>query len=206
MTYEERIGGYSLDELLSVEKRIDQNQFPERHELVLKEIEKRKTYGDPEAVTTERVFPTSSSIPWSEVEKANFVNSVYKWSLVGIITGFFLVNVYTLIVTLYFLTLIPIALQGTILFLVFKEHKWARFLIKIWAVMLMVSGIAYWLKILALPSGLILETSIQKTMLLVIGLIFLGFANRCIHLQRKKASNQAITKDNQSIDIQNEPR
>ena len=194
MTYEERIGNYSLDELLGVEKRIDQYQFPERHKLVLEEIEKRREHGDPEVVTPERDSPVSSTIPWSEVEKTNFVNPIYKWSLVGIVSGFFLVNVYTLIVTLYPYSLIPIALQGAILFLVFKEHKWARLLIKIWAIMLMVTGIAYWLQILALPSEFIFEASIQKTILLVIGLTFLGLANRCVHLQ-PKASNQTITAD-----------
>lgn len=194
MTYEERIGNYSLDELLGVEKRIDQNQFPDRHKLVLEEIEKRREHGDPEVVTTERDFPLSSTMPWSEVEKTNFVNPIYKWSLIGIVGGFFMVNFYTLITTLYPLTLIPIALQGAILFTAFKGHKWARFLIKVWAILLMVSGAAYWLKILAMPSDFVFEESIQKTILLVIGLIFLSLANRFIHLQRK-ASNKAITAD-----------
>lgn len=40
-TYSEIISRYSLDELNEVKKRIDANAYPDRYELVLKEIKRR---------------------------------------------------------------------------------------------------------------------------------------------------------------------
>lgn len=67
--YEEIIGGYSLDELWGVKKRIDSNANPDRYELVLKEIEKRKNGIGPEEVIEEELKRSLQAKPYEKNRK-----------------------------------------------------------------------------------------------------------------------------------------
>ncbi len=71
-----------------------------------------------------------------------FVNSTYKWALVAVLAYFFLINLYTLVSAHNVSALVPLTLQGTILFMIYRNHKYTRGLIKAWSALLIVSGVA----------------------------------------------------------------
>jgi len=94
ITYEERISGYSLDELLGVEKRIDRNSHPKRYKLVLEEIEKRKVDGDPVIIESQVVPPSGTEKNSVTTKKPKLVWGIFIWFTLGGLYGLY--NFYTL--------------------------------------------------------------------------------------------------------------
>jgi len=82
--YEEIISRYSLGELNSVKKRIDANAFPERYELVLMEINKRKNGVGPEEVIREEL---KSALQTKPFEKSRRIKEYPAFILTVIFSG-----------------------------------------------------------------------------------------------------------------------
>jgi len=67
--HEEIISGYSLGELNGVLKRIDSNAVPERYELLVKEIEKRKNGIGPEKLVEEELERALQAKPFEKYQR-----------------------------------------------------------------------------------------------------------------------------------------
>ena len=77
-----------------------------------------------------------------EKEIYTLKDGFYKLLLIGVLFLLLFYNVYNLLVFLLFLSLIPMTLHTTILILIFLKHKYLGIMIKIWATLLFIGGLA----------------------------------------------------------------
>jgi len=76
------------------------------------------------------------------IVRVRFVNATYKWTVVAVLACLFFVNLYALISVQNVRALVPLTLQGTILFMIYRNHKYTRSLIKVWSALLIISGVS----------------------------------------------------------------
>ena len=72
------------------------------------------------------------------MEKSEFKNKIFEYSLIGYLILLLCWNLYA-IDTGNLYGLIPIGIQGVLLFLIFSKNKYAKNGIKIWAIILILS-------------------------------------------------------------------
>ncbi len=156
---------YHLHELEEALKDIDESSNPEEARTI-REFIARGGY----------VYPTEPPI-----ERVCFANAAYKWSLVVVLTVLLSLNLIIFASAHYLRSLIPIVLQGTILFMIYRNHKYTRMLIKIWCGLLILSALFGFLAMYYAPAIEVPALAEHGTTL-VVGLVFLVLANRYVHL------------------------
>lgn len=116
---------FHLQELKEALANIDENANPEEAKIIREHIERGG-----------HAYPKPP-----DVAGIRFTNMAYKWSITAILTALFLSNTYALVFGGGMRALIPMALQGAALLLIFTNHRHTQLLIKIWSGLLVVSGI-----------------------------------------------------------------
>jgi D-alanyl-lipoteichoic acid acyltransferase DltB (MBOAT superfamily) len=156
---------YHLQELEHALKNLDARANPEEAE----EIRRYISNGG-------YAFPTSAKIAG-----VRFTSNVYKWMLVVILTILLLINLSILGLTQHLIAILPIAFQSTLLFMIFKNHRNTRLLIKIWSALVIVSG-SFGLLSLYFESNYQSGAIITKIVVLLIGIAFFTLSNRFVLL------------------------
>lgn len=118
---------YHLHELEAALESIDESTNPEEVKIIRGYIEKGGY-----------TYPKEPKEP--EVAGVRFVSAGYKWLLVSVLSVLFVANLYFLAVDLRVIALIPLTLQGSMLWMIQKNHKYTRSLIKIWSALLIIAG------------------------------------------------------------------
>ena len=77
-----------------------------------------------------------------EKETYTLKDSFYKLLLIGILFFLLFNNVSSLLNSFVFLSVIPMILQVSILILIYLKHKYLKIMIKIWSIILFISGFA----------------------------------------------------------------
>ena len=163
---------YHLNELKSALTNIDEEKKPEEAKLIRKYIQKG-------GYTYPIVTP---------IEKVNFVNKTYKWSLISIMLILLAINIYVFITWKNMSSLLPITLQSTILYLIYKNHKFARAFIKAWCILLIVSGFFRFLAMYYAPEFSI-SRFLNHALPFSYGLIYLIYADKCVYLVPRTCNN-----------------
>lgn len=155
---------YHLHELERALENLDESARPEEARAIREHIA-RGGY----------VYPTEPAI-----EKVAFTNAAYKWSLVGALGALALFNLAAFLFT-DMRALIPLVLQGALLFMIHQNHKHTRAVIKVWSALLVVSALFGFLAMSKAPD-FDAATLAEHAARLVIGLAFLLLADRCVSL------------------------
>jgi hypothetical protein len=115
---------YHLHELEAALANIDESTNPEEAKIIRGYIEKGGY-----------IYPKEP-----EVVGVRFVSATYKWILVVVLAVLFVANLYFLAVEHRIIALIPLTLQSGMLYVIQKNHRYTRSLIKIWSTLLIISG------------------------------------------------------------------
>ena len=78
------------------------------------------------------------------MKKSHFTNLTVYWTIITIIGGLFIWNLYAFINSGLFIGLLPMVIQAVLLVLIFTKNQFAKIGIKIWAILFL--AIAYGLK------------------------------------------------------------
>lgn len=156
---------YHLHELERALRDLDESARPEEASAIREHIA-RGGY----------VYPTEPAI-----EKVAFTNAAYKWSLVGALGALALFNIATFALTLDMRALIPLVLQGALLFMIRQNHRHTRTLIKVWCALLIASALFGFLAMVYAPDFDAARFG-EHALKLVVGLVFLLLADRCVSL------------------------
>lgn len=125
----------------------------------------------------------------------HFTSNLYKTLLIVIISFFCALNLYQLIFVQSIISIIPLLLQIPILVFLYKKQKHLILFIRIWAILLLISGATGWLAILSgrllnnlggsvdpAESGLL--NILDKTITLMAGLYFIMFLKDSIEIKK----------------------
>jgi len=127
------------------------------------------------------------------IMKVSFVNAKYKKLLVLMLGLLLFINLSTIVFAHNLVALIPATFQLFILTLIYQNHKYTRFLIKMWSGMAIVSGLSILLGMLLSDNFLVLDF-IWGLIVFTVGLSFLLLANKYVHLVYAN-SNQSFKRD-----------
>jgi hypothetical protein len=155
---------YHLHELERALKDLDESARPEEARAIREHIA-RGGY----------VYPTEPAI-----EKVAFTHAAYKWLLVGVLGVLALFNLATFFFT-DIRALIPLVLQGALLFMIGQNHRHTRMLIKVWCALLIASALFGFLAMVYAPDFDVARFG-EHTLKLLVGLVFLLLADRCVSL------------------------
>lgn len=159
---------YHLDELHKELDQIDEAKYPEEAK-VIREYISKGGYQYPEAYM-------------GRVIRVSFTNARYKWTLVAVLAAFFLTNALTLL-TGHLIALLPLTVQGVMLFMIFTSHRYIRALIKIWLTLLLLTSSLGLLSIFYATHVTVLGVLLQLAPA-AIGLTFLITVNKHVQLIR----------------------
>ena|SRR5690606_859555 len=118
------------------------------------------------------------------MEKIIFKEKAFEYSLIGYITLLICWNFYGLL-SGNLMALVPIAIQGTLLFLIFSKNKYAKIGIKIWAIILILShGLSLLAKIVKIILGDEIEMTVllNKIVMLTIGILIYIFNEKYVDI------------------------
>lgn len=73
--------------------------------------------------------------------KVHFTSNAFKWVLVAVLSIFTLLDVASLATKPDIFSVLHFSLKVVILFMVFRNHKWVRTLVKLWSALLVISSI-----------------------------------------------------------------
>lgn len=73
--------------------------------------------------------------------KVHFTSNTFKWVLVAVLSIFTLLDVASLATKPDIFSVLHLSLKVVILFMVFRNHKWVRTLVKLWSALLVISSI-----------------------------------------------------------------
>ncbi|WP_257658745.1 hypothetical protein [Parapedobacter lycopersici] len=68
------------------------------------------------------------------MKKSHFTNKTIYWIVIVLISGLMLWNFYATVITGQLIGLLPITIQGALLWLIFDNHQYAKIAIKVWAI------------------------------------------------------------------------
>ena len=142
---------------------------------------------NPEEAKIIREYIAKGGYTYPRVMGVRFISSAYKWALVAVIAVLFLTNLYSLVLGRTLIALVPLVVQGAILFVIFKKHKYARGLIMIWAALLIVSG-SFGLFAMYYAPEISWPELAYHGLVLLAGALFFALANKCIELLHKSGS------------------
>ena len=112
-------------------------------------------------------------------------NNYFKWVLIVLISIFLAINTFNFISYLYPLSLIPILIQGSILYMIVKKNKYLRTAVMLWSFLLIISGIFGLLSINMSLDALDTYKLIDKSFNLIAGVLFFWLSGRFIILNEK---------------------
>lgn len=121
------------------------------------------------------------------IASVHFSSTTYKWALVAVLLILFAINLYSLVLGNRLLALVPLALQGTILFMIYTYHKHTRTLIKVWSGLLIISGSFGLLSMLYAPE-FERRALLDHFLTLAGGLLFFMLSNRFVELVPVRSS------------------
>ena len=78
--------------------------------------------------------------PQAKVTAVRFTNAGYRWSLMIFLGVLFLLNSLVLLVGVMS-TLLPVVVQGALLWLIVGNHRKVRLLVQVWCGVLVISGL-----------------------------------------------------------------
>ena len=155
---------YHLHELEAALADIDESENPEEARIIREHIEK--------GGYTYPVEPKMVGV--------RFVNAIYKWFLVSVLALLLLANLIALVMG-DIGALVPIAVHGGLLFMIYVNHKYTRAVIKILCALMMIAGL----------SGVISTFFVMDWLRLVSGVLIFGggltifvLSNRFVELVR----------------------
>ena len=122
------------------------------------------------------------------MEKIEFKNKLFEYSLIGLLILLLCWNLYALTLE-GFKALIPILIQGTLLFLILSKNKQAKIGIKIWSIILILSyGISFFIKSFEILLGDEIEINIiiKKGVYLIIGILIYSFNKKYVEIIKTK--------------------
>ena len=122
METQKNYGSYHLHELERALSNINEQDNPEEARLIREYIAKGG-YQYPAHLTA----------------RATFTSAPFKWTLVTVISFLLLANIVSLL-TGALIALIPMAIQGILLFMIFTRHKNIGAMLKIWTFLLTIAG------------------------------------------------------------------
>jgi hypothetical protein len=166
---------YHLHELHRALANIDEKQNPEESRIIREHIDQGGYQ-----------YPAGAAL----VTRSTFTSDKYKWSIVTLITALFLTNTLSLL-SGDLIALIPMTLQGALLFMIFSNHKGTRGMLKAWAILLMVSGSLNIFSSLYDAYATALEVVIYLA-LISIGLVFFILTNHYIKLISDNETSKAV--------------
>jgi hypothetical protein len=118
------------------------------------------------------------------MEKSKFKNKIFEYSLTGYLILLLCWNLYA-IDTGNLYGLIPIGIQGILLFLIFSKNKYAKTGIKIWAIILILShGLSLLGKTIKIFLGdeIIISELMNKIIFLTIGILIYVYNEKYVEL------------------------
>jgi len=121
------------------------------------------------------------------MEKIRFKEKTFEYALIGYIILLLCWNFYGL-TSGTFKALLPIAIQGILLFLIFSKNKNAKIGIKIWAIILILShGISFLAKLfkIALGDEINLTELLNKVVFLTIGILIYVFNEKYVEISKE---------------------
>ena len=68
------------------------------------------------------------------MKQSQFSNQTFYWTIIAIIGGLLIWNLYATIISGQIIGLLPIAIQGVLLGLIMTNNQYAKIVIKIWAI------------------------------------------------------------------------
>lgn len=74
------------------------------------------------------------------MKKSYFTNTLFYWAVILILSLLLLWNLYLTFAYSRLVGLLPIAIQATLLVLLFKKHEYAKNGIKLWAIIFLIAG------------------------------------------------------------------
>lgn len=122
------------------------------------------------------------------MEKIEFKNKTFEYSLIGFIILLLCWNLYTL-TTGISKALIPIIIQVILIILIFLKNKHAKIGIKIWAIILILSyGISFLAKLVKIFLGdeIVLSELINKAIFLILGILIYMFNEKYVEITKTK--------------------
>lgn len=139
MSEEPDYSKYTENQLFDAYSHIDKSRFPDRTYQLEQEIEKRKVIKAQELKETSK----DSSKDLSKKSKTLSIlkSGFFKTSLISVLSILSIINIFAILLG-SLVSLIPLTFQITILVLIFIDHPLQIFLTKLWAIIILISGIA----------------------------------------------------------------
>jgi hypothetical protein len=122
------------------------------------------------------------------MEKSEFKNKIFEYSLIGYLISLLCWNLYALDIGNLF-GLIPIGIQGILLFLIISKNKYVKIGIKIWAIILILShGLSLVGKSIKkfLGDEIIISELMNKIIFLTIGIFIYVFNEKYVELVKSE--------------------
>jgi hypothetical protein len=198
---------YTMEQLLDAQHSIDAATYPENAARLQAEIKRRAAGGeidsDPPAnnqsPTRRRIrFP---SIPFIDRLPARDRIAIVFFLLVAMLGYFLALNLCVLIVSDNVLPTLPIFIQSTVLTFVLFRIRGAAWVVRIWASLLVVTGVFYWISVVSdflawaiyPESGsfsqevtkFTIDSAVTRTVPLVMGIVFIVRATEIMAFRRK---------------------
>jgi len=125
------------------------------------------------------------------MEKINFTNKIFEYSLIGYILLLLLWNLYMLS-SGNMKALISISIQAILLFLIFSKYKHTKIVIKTWAIILILShGISFLAKLLKISLGDEIQITelLNKAIFMTIGILIYVFNEKYVEISKLNNKN-----------------
>jgi len=207
---------YTQEELEDARRSIDESSYPERAAQLNAEIKRRREGG--KRVSTEPKKPLVAKSPRNRSRALPFIGKLPKGEQVTIIFCLLVVTLSSLIVLNLFLhtrtdSLIPtisILVQSVVLIFTLLGARGAAWVIRIWASVAILGGIAYWVSIAAalfawviypeggpLPQRITdfsIGLAVGRTLTVILGVLFVVWSSDIAASRR--GSKRVATPDN----------
>ena len=175
MSYKVNYENLHLSELEDALKNINEESHPDEAEYIRNLISKGG-YKYPEKIN---------------IESAEITNNYFKWVLIVIISIFLAINTFNFISYLYPLSLIPMLIQSSILYMIVSKNKYLRTGVMLWSFLLIISGIFGLLSMNMSLDVINTYKLIDKSFNLIAGLLFFWLSGKFI-ISNEKASNKKV--------------
>lgn len=122
------------------------------------------------------------------MEQTKFKNRMFEYSLIGYLISILCWNLYNF-KTDDFVGLIPIGIQGILLYLIFSKNKYVKNGIKIWSIILILSyGLSLIAKLIkiVLADEIIFSELMNKAAFLTIGILIYVFNEKYVELVKSE--------------------
>ncbi|MXV53342.1 hypothetical protein GS399_20475 [Pedobacter sp. HMF7647] len=129
------------------------------------------------------------------MKKSTFRNQSFYWIIISILCGLLIWNLYVTITQSKLIGLLPIAIQCTLLTMIFKKHEYAKIGIKIWATLFLAiaSGLQFVGRLLQdLADGFSyvpLQHYLITGITILIGVLIVVYTNKTVEIETLENSS-----------------